>query len=100
MPLKSLENLLKPSDDGGLGDLVRRAREMGDLVARLQDSVGGDEGANICAANVRDDGTLVVLATSPAWAARLRFETATLLQAARDSGADVKTCKVRVSHDN
>ncbi len=99
MPLKSLENLLNPSDDGGLGDLVRRAREMGDLVARLQDSLGGDEGASIRAANVREDGTLVVLASSPAWAARLRFESDTLLKAARDAGIDAKTCKVKVSHE-
>ena len=70
---------------------------MGDLVLRLQRSVGGDEGASIRAANVREDGTLVVLASSPAWAARLRFESDKLLAAARDGGASVTDCKVRVS---
>ena len=99
MPLKRLENLLNPAENGDLGELVRHAREMGDLVARLQQSLGGDEGMSIRAANVREDGTLVVLASSPAWAARLRFESETLLAAAREAGADVQECKVRVSQD-
>ena len=99
MPLKSLENLLNPGDSGGLSELVRHAREMSDLAGNLQQSLGGEEGANIRAANVRDDGTLVVLASSPAWAARLRFESDRLLAAAREAGADVSACKVRVSAD-
>ena len=97
MPLKSLENLLNRDGSDGLGDVVRKAREMGDLVTRLQESLGAEAGAHVRAANIRDDGTLVVLASSPAWASRLRFEEDRLLAAARDSGADVSACQVRVS---
>ena len=97
MPLKSLENLLNREGRNGLGDVVRKAREMDDLVKRLQASLGAEAGAHIRAANIRDDGTLVVLASSPAWASRLRFEADRLLAAARESGAAVETCKVRVS---
>ncbi len=99
MPLKSLENLLSSGEKGSLGDLVRRAEDMGVLASRLQDALGGDEGASIRAANVRDDGTLVVLVSSSAWAARLRFETDTLLEAARKAGVRAEACKIRVSQD-
>ena len=96
MSIKRLENLLNPSDDGGLGEIVRHARDMGQLVQALQQSLPDDEASSILAANIRGDGELVVLAASSAWAAKLRFETDTLLEAARASGATVSSCKVRV----
>ncbi len=96
MPLKSLENLLNPTDTEGLGDIVRRARDMGDLAATLQRSLPQDEAASIRSANIRDNGELVVFAASPAWAARLRFEADQLMAAARSTGAEVNACTVRV----
>ena len=100
MPPKRLENLLKPSNDGGLGDIVRHAREMGDLVEMLQMSLSAEEAGSIVAANIRDDGELVVLAASPAWASRLRFETDKLISAASATGATVNSCSVRVCRDS
>ena len=97
MPIKRLENLLNPNDDGGLGEIVRHARHMGELVQMLQMSLPSDLGDNIIAANIRDSGELVVLASSSAWAARLRFEADALIDAARKTGADVATCSVRVN---
>jgi hypothetical protein len=38
-----------------------------------------------------------VIAASPAWASRLRYETDTLLAAARDAGLEPVACRVRVS---
>jgi len=99
MPVKSLENLLNPNDDGGLGDIVRHARDMGELVTLLQSSIGADEARSVIAANIRDDGELVVLASSPAWAAKLRFEAEALMTAARQSGAEVTSCTVRVNRN-
>jgi hypothetical protein len=49
------------------------------------------------AANVRENGDLVVIAASSAWASRLRYETETLLKAAQTAGIDAATCRVRVS---
>lgn len=97
MPVKRLENLLNPNDDGGLGDIIRHARDMGELVQMLQMSLPDDQAAAVIAANIRGDGELIVLASSSAWASRLRFETEALMAAARQSGADVKTCEVRVN---
>lgn len=97
MTAKSLENLLNSNADGQLGDLVRRAHDMGELVTALQQALPDDMKDFVRAANIRDDGELVVFVTSPAWAARLRFETDTLLDAARGTGASVTSCKIRVS---
>jgi hypothetical protein len=97
MAAKSLENLLNPSKDGDLANIVRRARDMDDLASALVRALPADEGASILAANVRDDGELVVLCRSPAWASRLRFAADAMLAAARARGADVSRCSVRVA---
>jgi hypothetical protein len=97
MSVKSLEELLKASSDGGLGDVVRHARDMGALVQILQNSLPSEQRAAISAANIRDDGELVVLASSSAWASRLRYETDAMINAARTTGKEVKKCSVRVS---
>lgn len=97
MPIKLLENLLNSNNDGSLGDIIKHARDMGVLVSALQSSLPDDEAAAVIAANIRDDGELIVLCSSSAWASRLRFETDTLMHAARGTGAMVESCSVRVS---
>jgi hypothetical protein len=96
MSVKSLEELLKASAGGGLGDVVRHARDMGDLVQILQKSLPVEQRAAISAANIRDNGELVVLANSSAWASRLRYETEIMMTAARTTGKEVNKCSVRV----
>lgn len=97
MPFKSLGNLLKPNEDGGLGEIIGHAQQMGELVDLLQQTLPSDMAGSIRAANIRDDGELIVLASSPAWAAKLRFETEALIASARSAGSSVLTCSVRVS---
>jgi len=97
MPFKRLQNLLNPNDDGELGNIIRHAQDMGDLIQVLQEALPGESQGSIIAASIRDNGELVVLASSSAWAAKLRFDVECLMQAARNSGAEVSTCKVRVN---
>ena len=97
MGAKSLQNLLNPRKDGDLASIVRRAQDMGDLASALVRALPPEEGASILAANVRDDGELVVLCQSPAWASRLRFSADAMLAAAKDAGAAVSRCSVRVA---
>ena len=97
MAAKSLQNLLNPRKDGDLASIVRRAQDMGDLASALVRALPPEEGASILAANVRDDGELVVLCQSPAWASRLRFSADAMLAAAKDAGAAVSRCSVRVA---
>ena len=97
MPSNKLENLLNPCSGGDLGDLISRARRMGELTDILCNALPESDRSAIVAANVREDGELVVICASSAWASRLRYETALLLGAARDSGITAHTCRIRVA---
>lgn len=97
MPSNELKNLLNPSNDGDLGQLIRRAREMGELTDVLARALPAEYSQGIVAANLRETGELVVIAASSAWASRLRYETDRLLEAARSVGVEAHTCRIRVS---
>ncbi len=97
MANNELKNLLNPSNDGDLGQIVRRAREMGELTHVLCKALPDEYAGAIVAANLREDGDLVVIAASSAWASRLRYESDALLAAARDAGLSPTSCRVRVT---
>lgn len=97
MPSEKLENLLNPSADGDLGNLISRARQMGALTDILCKSLPDSDRAAIVAANIRENGELVVICASSAWASRLRYEADTLLQAARSAGIEASSCRITVS---
>lgn len=97
MATKQLGNLLNPSNGGDLSDIVRRARDMGELTQVLARALPEEHAEGIVAANVRNGGELVVIAATSAWASRLRYEADALLKAAQDAGVDAHTCRIRVS---
>ncbi len=97
MTLKRLDKLLNADAETGLDKLVHRAQEMDDLTAILQDALVDMDAAEIIAANLRDDGDLVVVCRSSSWAARLRFESERLLAAANAQGHKATRLRVRVS---
>lgn len=97
MANNELKNLLNPSDGGDLGKIVRRARQMGELTHALSKALPDEYAGAIVAANLREDGDLVVIAATSAWASRLRYETEALLLAARGAGLNPSACQVRVS---
>ena len=68
MASDELKNLLNPCNDGELADIVRRAREMGELTHILSKGLPGEYAGAIVAANLREDGDLVIIAASSAWA--------------------------------
>ncbi|NOX69305.1 MAG: DUF721 domain-containing protein [Gammaproteobacteria bacterium] len=96
MSIIRLDKLLNSGTTDTLGKIIRRAQDLDDLTTRLRDELGADTALALLAANVRDDGELVVVASSSAWAAKLRFEGESLMQAARDSGLSVTSFRVRV----
>jgi hypothetical protein len=98
--MKRLGNLLNPNLDKDLGEIIGHARDMGELAQTLRASLPAAAAEALVAANVREDGELVVLTKSPGWAARLRFECDTLIAAARKEGAEIRSCSVRVSRDD
>ena len=97
MAAKQLGNILNLKGNGELGNIVRRARSMGELTQALCDALPEDLAASLVAANIRDDAELVLVCRSSAWAARLRFEEKTLLAAAARHGINVERVSVRVS---
>ena len=97
MTTNKLKNLLSSCKDGDLGDVISRARQMGELTEILSKALPESDRGAIVAANVRDGGELVVICASSAWASRLRYETEVLLAAARKAGVSADTCRVRVS---
>jgi hypothetical protein len=97
MPSNKLKNLLNPSAGGDLANLISRAKSMGELTSVLCSSLPESDRSAIVAANIREDGELIVICASSAWASRLRYQTDDLLQAARDSGVTAHTCRIRVS---
>lgn len=99
MTAEKLKNLLNARGNGDLGDIILRARHFGELTETLSKSLGEEFSGSIVAASLRDGGELVVVARSPAWAAKLRFEAEKLAAAARDAGETVQRCTVRVSHE-
>lgn len=99
MPSDTLKNLLNPSGNGELADIVDRAQAMASLTRSLTLALPAELGGALVAANIRENDELVIIAASPAWAARLRFESERLIAAARESGVSVERCSIKVSHD-
>ena len=97
MASDQLKNLLNPSTGGDLGNIVKRARKMGELTNSLCAGLPDEYAGAIIAANLRENGDLVVIAISSAWASRLRYETDALLAAAKRVGLNPTACRVRVS---
>ena len=97
MASDQLKNLLNPNTGGDLGNIVKRARKMGELTNSLSAGLPDEYAGAIIAANLRENGDLVVIAISSAWASRLRYETDALLAAAKGAGLNPTACRVRVS---
>ena len=97
MTLIRLDQLLGDASPEGLTRLVRQARDMSGLAARLRAVLPGELRPYLVAANLRSDGELVLVASSSSWAARLRFEAETVLEAARAAGAEATRVSVRVA---
>jgi hypothetical protein len=97
MTIIRLEKLLKTGAGGALDEIIQRAQNMDELTTALRAALPADAGQNLLAANVRKDGELVLVCSSSAWASRLRFETDSLMAAARAAGLTVSSCRVSVS---
>lgn len=78
-----------------LGGLAAAATDRLALLEVLRQRLPADLQECLLACNVRDDGTLVVTAASPAWAARLRFESAALLSGCRERFPAATRVRVR-----
>ena len=93
---KSLSELLD-SEDSAVRELASEASQRLALADRLRSSIEPDLAVHLTGANLREDGTLVLLTTSPEWAARLRYEATRLLTACREQYPAAARVRVRVT---
>jgi hypothetical protein len=93
--LKPLASLLGAANSS-LAKLADAAQQRTDLSDYMRKNLDASLTGGFMHCNVRDDETLVVTATSPEWAARLRFAAADFLLLSRKRGLSVKAVKVRV----
>jgi len=97
MTAKKLEKLLGSGASGSLQKIIQRAQNMDSLTGALRAALDPDMGENLLAANVRENGEMVVVCSTSAWASRIRFESDTLLEAAGRVGFEASSCRVTVS---
>mgnify|MGYP001824892375 CR=1 FL=1 len=97
MPAKKLENLLNSGSGNGLNKLIQTAREMDTLTSAVRAALAPDLAANVVAANARENGELVIICASSAWASRIRFESDAMLSAAHQAGFDANSARVTVT---
>ena len=97
MSIIRLDKLLKSGAGGVLEDMVQTAQYMEKLTSSLKRDLAAELAEQLIAASLREDGELVLVVTSSAWASTFRFETENIMQLLRKTGAEVKTCRVTVS---
>lgn len=78
------------------GGLIERAMQLRTLDQQLRQSLPEPLASHVKLGNLRD-GRLVFLVDSPAWKARLRLYTNTLLDAARAAGIPASEIAVKVA---
>ena len=92
---KSLSELISGSDSP-LGHLADEARRRTDLGAALRKGLPAELATGLLHCNIRPDNTVVVIASSPEWASRLRFEKELFIRLCADHGTLVTAVKIRV----
>ena len=98
MTIIRLDNLLKSAPGGTLEKIIQRAQNMQALTTTLRAALPPEAAENLLSANLRDDGSLVLVCASSAWASRIRFEADRLLGVVRREGLTVSDCRVTVGH--
>ena len=89
--------MLKTASGSALDDIIQRAQNMDDLTGVIRAVLPEEAQSSLLGANLRENGELVLICSSSSWAARLRFESDQLIEAARLTGAEVDKCKVKVA---
>ena len=102
---RALGDLLKPGPCGEpaaaspLGALARAAASRLVLADEIRRNLPPELAGAVVSCNLRPDGTLVVTASSPDWAARLRFEADGMLAGCRAGWPAATRVRVRVGTD-
>lgn len=96
---KPLSELISATDSP-LGQLAEEARSRLELTDHIRKGLPAELASQMTSCNLRSDGTLVVIASGPEWAARIRFESSLILSLSRERNPKTTQVKVRVGHPN
>ena len=96
MPATKLEKLLKSGTGSSLEKIIQTAHLMDSLTSALRAALDAGAAEHLLAASLREDGELVAICSSPAWASRIRFESDTIIAAARKAGFEAGSLRVTV----
>ena len=94
---KSLADIISVGQSQ-FGKLADTARLHADLSDYLRNNLDQSVAQGFVHCNINDEGTLVISAAGPEWAARLRFESKSIIELCSDRGLQVSTVKFRVSN--
>ncbi len=94
---KSLAELIDTSATS-LGALAGEAKRRATLSEHLRNGLADPLGANVVHCNINSENTITLLAASPEWAARLRYEAPEILKLARQVEPGIAQVKVRVAN--
>ncbi len=97
MSITRLDKLLQTRTGDGLGKIIQRAQKLEALTGVLRARLPAEMAQSLVATNLRDDGELVLICATSAWASRMRFETDGLIDAARRAGFMVDRARITVS---
>jgi len=93
---KSLSQLISLRDSP-LGQLANEARSRLELVDHIRTGLPSDLSSEMTGCSLDAEKILVVRASNPAWATRLRFESERLLELCRERHPETRSVKVKVS---
>ena len=93
---KSLSKLIS-SSESSLGQLAKEARSRLELTDHIRTGLPAELSAEMTACTLDANKTLIVRASNPAWAARLRFESERLLVLCRQRHPETRSVKVKVT---
>ncbi|MDX1403170.1 MAG: DciA family protein [Woeseiaceae bacterium] len=99
MSIIRLEKLLKSGVSDDLEKIVQHAQKLDELLRVLRTALPADSAGALIGASLRDDGELVLICASSAFAARLRYEANRLIETARQAGFMVDRARVTVSKE-
>ncbi len=93
---KSLAELIDTGQTP-LGRLAGEARRRIDLGEHLRSRLPAPLGDGVLHCNIEPENTVTVMAASPEWAARLRYEAAEILKLSQQKEPGIQEVKVRVA---
>jgi len=97
MPFNKLKEILNSKAHNNLDKVVQRAKDMEELNLLINNSLNKETTSHIVGCNLYDNGKLVILCDSIAWAAKLRFENDKILTIARKRFPNTANCEIKIS---